>query len=126
METALHIALFLASASVIVMVAALIPAMLGKRKHQAESKTGVKLFAQDSRAMVQNVNKLTTQAQAQIDDVDRSLRLIRGWVDRADRLSYPAGDLIVGPLFTGARTLNGLAYLLQAWLAEDKATSRIN
>ena len=29
--------------------------------------------------MVQNVNKLTTQAQQQIDEADHSLQVLRGW-----------------------------------------------
>ena len=62
--------------------------------------------------MVQNVNKLATQAQQQIDEVDQMLRVLRGWLDRADRLVHQAGDLIEGPIFTGARILNGLGTLV--------------
>jgi uncharacterized protein YoxC len=74
MGTALQIALFLASASVAVLVAVLIPALLRLRKQfanaareLAELKTDAKLLVHDSRTMVQNVNQLTTQAQQQID-----------------------------------------------------------
>src|ERR1700687_300064 len=119
MGMALQIALFLASVSVVVLVAVLIPALLGLRKQfanvasvLAELKKDVKLLVQDSRTMVQNVNKLTTQAQQQIDGVDQSLRVLRGWLDRADELVHQAGDLIEGPIFTGARILDGLGTLL--------------
>jgi len=130
MGMALQIALFLASVSVVVLVAVLIPALLGLRKQfanvareLAELKTDAKLLVQDSRTMVQNVNKLTTQAQQQIDEVDQSLRVLRGWLDRADRLVHQAGDLIEGPIFTGARILDGLGTLLRPWLTKDDEAS---
>ena len=131
MELALQLAFFLAAIAVIIAIAVLVPAFLGLRKQfaraaceLAELKTDVKLLVQDSRTMVQNVNKLTTQAQQQIDDVDQSLRVLRGWLDRADRLVHQAGDLIEGPIFTGARILNGLGTLLQSWLTKDGRTSQ--
>ena len=133
MGMALQIALFLASVSVVVLVAVLIPALLGLRKQfanaareLAELKTDVKLLVQDSRTMVQNVNKLTTQAQQQIGEVDQSLRVLRGWLNRADRLVHQAGDLIEGPIFTGTRILNGLGMLLQAWLQKNGETAGKN
>ena len=131
MGMALQIALFLASVSVVVLVAVLIPALLGLRqqfanagRELAELKTDVKLLMQDSRTMVQNVTKLTTQAQQQIDEVDQSLRVLRGWLDRADRLVRQAGDLIEGPIFTSARILNGLGTLLCPWLTKDGEASQ--
>ena len=133
MGIALQIALILASVSVVVFVAVLIPALLGLRKQfadaaceLAELKTEVMLLVQDSRMMVQNVNQLSTQAQQQIGEVEQSLRVLRGWLDRADHLVHQAGDLIEGPIFTGARILNGLGTLLQAWLTRDGETSRRN
>ena len=131
MGTALQIALFLASVSVVVLVAVLIPALLGLRKQfanaareLAELKTDVKLLVQDSRTMVQNVNQLTTQAQQQVAEVDQMLQVLRGWVSRVDRLVHQAGDLIEGPIFTGARILNGLGTLLQLWFTKDGKASR--
>jgi uncharacterized protein YoxC len=133
MGMALQIALFLALVSVVVLVAVLIPALLGLCKQfanaareLAELKTDVKLLVQDSRTMVQNIIKLTMQAQQQIDGVDQSLRVLRGWLDRADRLVHQAGDLIDGPIFTGTRILNGLGKLLQAWLQKDVEIVRKN
>jgi len=130
MGIALQISLFLASVSFVVLVVVLIPALLGLRKQfanapreLAELKTDVKLLVHESRTLVQNVNKLTTQAQQQIDEVDQSFRVLRGWLDRADRLVHQAGDLIEGPIFTGARILNGLGTLLQPWLTKDGGAS---
>ena len=40
--------------------------------------------------MVQNVNKLTTRAQQQIDEVDQMLQVLRVWLGRADRLVHQA------------------------------------
>jgi uncharacterized protein YoxC len=133
MGMALQISLFLASVSFIVLVAVLIPALLGLRKQfvnatreLAELKADVKLLVHDSRTMVQNVNQLTTQAQQQIDEVDQSLQVLRGWLDRADRLVHQAGDFIEGPLFAGARILNGFGTLLQAWLPKNGETAGKN
>lgn len=133
MGMALQIALFLASVSIVVFVVLLIPVLLGLRRHLADAaselaelKTDVKLLVLDSRTMVQNVNKLTTQAQQQINEADQSLRVLRGWLDRADRLVHQAGDLIEGSIFTSTRILNGLGNLLQAWLTRDGETSRRN
>ena len=124
MEMALHIALFLASVSVVVLVAFLVPALLGLRKEVGELKTDVKLCTQDARALMQNANQLTSQAQRQLNETEQVLRVVRGWSERADRLVHQAGDLIEGPLFTGARILKGLGTLVQAWLTRDGDTSR--
>ena len=133
MAIALQIALFLASVSIVVFVVLLIPVLLGLRRHLADAarelaelRTDVKVLVQDSRMTLQNVNKLTTQAQQQIDEVDQSLRVLRGWLDRADRLVHQAGDLIEGSIFTGARILDGLGTLLRPWLTRDGETSRRN
>ena len=130
MGMALQIALFLASVSVVVLVAVLIPVFLGLLKQfantgceLAELKGDVKLAVQESRTMMQNVNKLATEAQRQMDEVDQLLRILRGWSERADRLVHQAGDLIEGPIFTGARILNGLGTLLQPWLTKDGGVS---
>ncbi|HUJ11214.1 MAG TPA: DUF948 domain-containing protein [Verrucomicrobiae bacterium] len=123
MAIALLIALFLASVSIVVFVVLLIPALLGLRRHLADAghelaelKTNVKLLVQDSRTMVQNVNKLTTQAQQQNDKVNQSLRVFRGWLDRVDRLVHQATDLIEGLIFASTRIMKGLGKLFPAWL----------
>jgi uncharacterized protein YoxC len=129
MAMALQIALLLASISIVVFVVLLIPVLLGLRRHLADAarelaelQTDVKLLVKDSRTMVQNVNKLATQAQQQIDEVDQSIRVLRGWLERADRLVHQVDDLIEGPIFTGARILNGIGTLLQAWLTKGAET----
>ena len=106
MAMALQIALLLASVSIVVFVVLLIPVLFGLRRHLADAarelaelQTDVKLLVKDSRTMVQNVNKLTTQAQQQIDEVDQSIRVLRGWLEQADRLVHQVGDLIEGPIF---------------------------
>ncbi|HTS16592.1 MAG TPA: DUF948 domain-containing protein [Verrucomicrobiae bacterium] len=130
MGMALQIALFLASVSIVVFVVLLMPVLLGLRRHLADAvrefaelRTDVKLLVQDSRTMVQNVNKLTTRVQQQIDEVDQMLQILCGWVGRADRLVHQAGDLIEDPIFTGARILDGLGALLQPWLTRDRGAS---
>ncbi len=120
----LQIALGLAAVSVVVLVAFLVPLMRGFRKQLDEMKTDLKLCAQDARVLMQNANQLTSQAQRQLNETEQVLRLIRGWSERADRLVHQAGDLIEGPLFTGARILTGIGKLLHAWLQQNGAKSQ--
>ena len=123
MGMTLQIALFLASVAIVVLVAVLVPVFLSLRKQVAELNADVKLLVHDSRTMVQNVNQLTTQAQQQMDETEQMLQVVRGWLDRADRFVHQAGDLIEGPVLTGARILNGLGTLLQPWLKIDGRSS---
>jgi len=130
MASVLQIALCLASVSIVVFVVLLIPVLLGIRRHMgnmahelAEMKTDVTLLVQDSRAMVQHINQLTTQAQQPIDELNQSFRLVHNWLERVDRLVHQAGDLVEGPIFTTTRILNCLVPLLQVWIARERSNT---
>jgi len=122
----LQTALFLASVSVVVLVAFLVPALLGLHKEVGELKTDVKQCVQDARALIQNANQLTTQAQRQLNEVEQVLQVARGWSERADRLVHQAGDIVEGPIITSTRILSVLGSLLQVWLTRNVETSRRN
>jgi hypothetical protein len=123
MGIALQIALFLASVSVVVLVAFLVPTLLGLRNQVNELKSDVKLCVQDARVLMQNANQLTSQAQRQLNETEQVLRVVRGWSERADRLVHQAGDIIEGPLLTGARILTGIGKLFYDWLQNDRETA---
>src|SRR6266403_335161 len=123
MSTALQIALFLASAAVVVFVLFLIPAFIGIRKHAArasrdldELKSDVKLLVQDSRTMVQNVNDLASRAHRELDEVHNVIRIVRAWSERADRIVEEVGDVVEAPIFMVTRIIGivhqGLSTLL--------------
>jgi len=138
MSMALQIAQFLASVAVVVFVVLLVPVLVGLREHVAralreleELKSDVKLLVQDSRTMVQNVNGLTTRAQLQMEEVDKLLRLVRGWSERTDRVVNDVGDLVEGPLLTATRLVKlvhlGLGRFLESLAAKydiDRDPSR--
>jgi len=89
-------------------------------------KTDVKQCVQDARALIQNANQLTTQAQRQLNEVEQVLQVARGWSERADRLVHQAGDIVEGPIITSTRILSVLGSLLQVWLTRNVETSRRN
>src|SRR5689334_6009865 len=98
MSMALQVALFMASLSVVVFVAFLSPVFVGLRKQAEhavreldELNSDVKLLVQDSRTMVQNVNSLTSRAHQQGDEVDKLVRTVRSWPERADRIVSEVG-----------------------------------
>ena len=128
MSMALQIAQFLASVAVVAFVVFLIPVLIGLREHAAralreleELKSDVRLLVQDSRSMVQNVNNLTSRAQLQMDEVDKLLRLVRGWSERTDRVVNEVGVLVEGQLLTATRLVK-LVHLGLGRLLESLAT----
>jgi uncharacterized protein YoxC len=105
MSTALQIALFLASVAVVVFILFLIPVFIGLRKHVAQAarqldvlKSDVKLLVQDSRTMMQNVDKLTSRAHPQLDEVDKIVRIARVWSERTRRIVEEVGDVVEAPI----------------------------
>jgi len=131
MSTALQIALFLASVAVVVFVLFLILVFIGLRKHVAhatrqldELKSDVKLLVQDSRTMVQNVDNLAGRAHVQLDEVEKMVRTVRGWSERANRIVEEVGDVVEAPIFTVTRIIGivhkGLSTLLDAVAKKDR------
>lgn len=130
MSMALQIALFLASVAAVVFVLFLIPVFIGLRKHVVhatrqldELQSDVKLLVHDSRTMVQNVDKLTSRAHQQLDEVDKIVRIVRAWSERANRIVEEVGDVVEAPIFTVTRIIGivhkGLSVFLDTVARKD-------
>lgn len=130
MSIALQIALFLASVAVVVLVAFLIPILIQLRKHTEQAarqleelKSDVKLLVQDSRTMIQNVNNLSGRAHQQLDEVDKVVRIVREWSERANRIVEEVGAAVEPPILFAARNIGifrkGLSIFLNALLHRD-------
>ncbi len=133
MSMPLQIALFLASVAVVVFVVLVIAVLLALRKQAAlavrqleEVKSDVKLLVQDSRTLLQNVNTLTTRANQQMDDVDKVVRTVRGWSERANRIVEEVGAAVEPPLFSAVRNIGivrkGVAIFMDALLRRNHHT----
>ncbi len=123
MSIALQIALFLASVAIVVMVAFLIPIFLKLRKHcetaarqLEELKADVKLLVNESRMMIEDVHDLSSRAHKQLDEVEKVLRTVGAWSERADRIVHEIGAVVEPPILTAARNIHifrkGLAMFL--------------
>jgi uncharacterized protein YoxC len=135
MSIPLQIALFLASAAIVIFVAFCIPAMLQLRQHAArmtqtlaELKAEVSLLLQDSRRLLQNVNELSTRAHQQCDDVERVIQTVRGWTERVDRVVEEVGSVLEPPVLTAARTAlifrKGIAKFFETFLNRNHRQSQ--
>jgi uncharacterized protein YoxC len=110
MSIPLQIALFLASAAVVIFVAFCIPVIIQFQSHNRrmmqtleQLKAEISLLIQDSRKMVHSVNELSTRANQQCDDVERVIQTVRGWTGRVDRVVGEVGSVLEPPLLTVAR-----------------------
>lgn len=123
----LQIALIVASIAVIVLVAFLIPIFIELRKcadktarQLEELKADVKLLVQDSRTMVQSVNSLSGRAHQQLDEVDKVVRIVRQWSERANRIVEEVAAAVEPPILSAARNISifrkGLSIFLNALL----------
>ncbi len=115
MSMALEIALFIASVAFVLLMACAIPMLflakrqLGQLTQTAEDvKKKLDGLVEDSREMVQNVNKLSQRANKQIDDVEVMVGAARRWTERVDRLVDELGSAIEPPVFSLARNMNVL------------------
>jgi uncharacterized protein YoxC len=113
MALPLQTALFLASVAVVILVGMCIPAILQLRKHadrmaqsMTELKAEVSLLVQDSRATLQ--------------DVERVLQTVRGWTERVDRVVDEVGTAVEPPILAAARNVQvvykGIAKFFETFL----------
>ena len=113
MSIALQVALFVASAAVIVLVACLIPLVFQARRQLGELvlttgqlKADLDILVLDSRELVRNANGLATRANRQLDDVAQVVRTVGEWTERADRLVTEVGAVVEPPALLVARNIN--------------------
>ena len=115
MSTALQVALFLASLAVIVFVMFFIPVcimmylqILRVIRQVEELKSEVRALVRDSQATLQNINHLTHRAHMQMEELEKVVRTVGAWSDRANRIVEEIGDVIEAPILTAARFITAL------------------
>jgi len=115
MSAPLQIALFVTCEAVVLFVLFLIPLsiLLYRRastvaRQLEEVKADLNQLIQDSRTMVQNVNRLSCRANQQLDEVGKVVRVVRGWSERADHAVEEVTALVEAPVVKIARSLRML------------------
>jgi hypothetical protein len=115
MSSALQIALFLACMAVVCLVSLLIPLSIlfylqVKRIAQQmdEVKSDLEAMIQDSRTMVQNISRLSTHANQQLDELDKIVGTARKWSEQADYFVEEVGSAVELPVLKALRTVKML------------------
>ena len=119
MPVALQVAFFLACVAIVLFVSALtvLSILVYRRASSAarqmeEAKADLKQLMQDSRAMIQNVSLLSTRANQQLDELDKVVRVVRRWAERADQVAEEVTAAVGAPALRVARSLR---MLHQTW-----------
>ena len=111
MPVALQVAFFLACVAIVLFVSflTLLSILVYRRvssaaRHLEEAKTDLKQLMQDSRAMIHNVSLLSSRANQQLDELEKVVRVVRRWTERADQVAEEV-TAAVAPAITVARSL---------------------
>jgi uncharacterized protein YoxC len=119
MSTALQVALFLACMAVVCLVSLLIPLSIlfylqVKRiaRQMDEVKSELEEMIKDSRTMVQNISRLSTRANQQLDELDKMVGIARKWSEQADYFVEEVGSAVEFPVLKALRTVK---MLRKAW-----------
>jgi hypothetical protein len=115
MSPALQAALFLACTAVVCLVSLLMPLSILfylQFKHIArqmdEVKSELEEMIKDSRTMVQNINRLSTHANQQLDELDKIVGVARKWSEQADYFVEEVGSAVELPVLKILRTVKML------------------
>jgi uncharacterized protein YoxC len=115
MSSALQVALFLACMAVVCLVSLLIPLSIllylqVKRiaRQMDEVKSDLEAMIKDSRTMVQNISRLSTHANQQLDELDKIVGLARKWSEQADYFVEEVGSAVELPVLKALRTVKML------------------
>src|SRR4029077_5693093 len=105
MSSALQVGLFLACMAVVCIVSLLIPLSIlfylqVKRiaRQMDEVKSILEELIKDSRTMVQNISRLSTHANQQLDELDKIVGVARKWSERADCFVEEVGSAVDLPV----------------------------
>jgi predicted PurR-regulated permease PerM len=119
MSSALQVALFLASMAVFCLVLLLIPLLIlfyleVKRiaRQMDEAKSDLKAMIQDFRTMVQDISRLSTHANQQLDELDKIVGMAGKWSEQADYFVEEVGSMVKLPVLKALRTVKILG---QTW-----------
>jgi hypothetical protein len=115
MSSALQVALFLACMAVVCLVSLLIPLSIllylqVKRivRQMDEVKSDLEEMIKDSRTMVQNISRLSTHANQQLDELDKIVGTARKWSEQADYFVEEVGSAVELPVLKALRTVKML------------------
>jgi len=115
MSSALQVALFLACMSILCLVSVLIPLLIlfylqVKRiaRQMDEVKSDLEEMIEDSRTMIQNISRLSTHANQQLDELDKIVGIARRWLEQADYLVEEVGSAVELPVLKALRTIKML------------------
>jgi len=120
---ALQVALYTASAAIIVLAAVLVPVLLRFRKQLDRVATAVEGFeaefiplARETRAVVDQWRGLSELARRQLLAVDDLVGTVRGWTSKTGRVADAAGGLLLAPVLAFNRTTRVVQTGLTAFL----------
>jgi uncharacterized protein YoxC len=113
MAIALQVALLVALVAFTALVAFVLPVVVQawRQMQQIMSldlqlKSGIKVFLDDSHELLRNGNEFIKQASQQMEHVDKMVRTIRQWTERADRMVSQVGSAMEPPIFSLVRSIN--------------------
>jgi uncharacterized protein YoxC len=109
---ALQVALFLALAAFTVLVACVLPVVFQVRRQMQQMmsldlqlKAGLKVFLDDSHALLWNGNELLKQVGHQMTHLNKAIHTIGQWTERADRLVDQVSAAIEPPVLSLVRSI---------------------
>ena len=118
MSSALQVALFLASVAVFCLVLLLIPLSILfylqiKRiaRQMDEAKSDLKAMIQDFRTMIQDISRLSTHANQQLDELDKIVGMAGKWSEQADYFVEEVGLMVKLPVLKAFRTVKMLGQI---------------
>ena len=131
MPTPIYIAILVACASIVVLTAVLVAAVVFlKSKVIAMEASAVDLRREvtellcESRTLVKEVQAVTIRLPKPLEDIEHMTRAARAWTDRADRIVDAVGTVAEPPLFfmsKNIKTFGGIASgVLQMLLAQKR------
>ena len=123
MSTALQLALFAASLAIVVFVMCFIPIfgmicwhVVRVSPQFGELQPEVKALVRDSQAMVQNINSLTNQARVQMEEMEKVVKAVGAWSERANRIVDEFSNVIETPILTATRFITAMHKALGGFL----------
>jgi uncharacterized protein YoxC len=113
MSDALQVAMFVACASLTVLVACVLPIVFQARRRLRRLLLAVEQFKAEldplvgeTRELVQSVHNLGKQANRQLGDLHNVVRTVGNWAERADDLVNEVGSAIEPPVLTAVRNIS--------------------
>jgi uncharacterized protein YoxC len=81
-----------------------------------ELESEVKVLVRDSQTMVQNINNLTNQARVQMEEMDKVVKTVGAWSERANRIVDEFSNVVETPILTATRFITAMHKALGGFL----------